>query len=166
MLRRVGERAATPYITPNVKNGGGSFMVLGAFANCKVGNLHQVWGELNQTGYHSILQHQAIPSGTRFVEQGFVLMQDNDPKRTSKLYQRYIKSKEKRHVLQMISWPAQSADLNTIELVCDEIDRKIRAKQPTSAAHLWQLLLESWAELFSVFLQSSVKECRESLKQW
>ena len=36
-----------------------------AFANCKVEDLHQVMGKLNQTGYHSIL----------LVAQGFVLTQ-------------------------------------------------------------------------------------------
>ena len=54
-------------------------------------------------------------------------------------------------------WPAQSADLNLIDVMCDELDRKVRAKQPTSAAHLWQLLQESWTEQFSLYLQSFVK---------
>ena len=39
----------------------------------------------------------------------------------------------------------------------DELDRKVRAKQPTSAAHLWQVLQESWAELSSVDLQFLVE---------
>ena len=41
-----------------------------------------------------------------------------------------------------MSWPAQSADLNPIELQWNELELKVRAKQPTSAAHLWQLLME------------------------
>ena len=65
--RRVGERAPT------------SCYRVGAFANCKVRNLHQVKGKLNQSGYHSILLHHAIPSGTRLVAQRFVLIKDNDP---------------------------------------------------------------------------------------
>ncbi len=56
-----------------------------------------------------------------------------------------------------MSWLVQSAILNPIELLWDELDRKVRAKQPTSAAHLWQLLQESWAELSSVYLQSLVE---------
>ena len=61
-----------------------------SFANWEVENLHQVKGKLNQTSYHSILLYYTIPSGMRLVGQGFVLMQDNDPKHTSKLCQRYI----------------------------------------------------------------------------
>ena len=88
------------------------------------------------------------------VAQGFVLKQDNDPKHTSRLCQKCIKSKVEQYVLQLISWPAQSVDLNPIELVWNELDWKVRAKLLPSAAHLRQLLQESWAELSSVYLQS------------
>ena len=74
-----------PCITPTVKHGRSSLMVWEAFANYKIGDLHQVKDKLNPTVYHSILQHHAIQSGTQLVGQGFVLMQDNDPKHTSKL---------------------------------------------------------------------------------
>ena len=50
-----------------------------------IGDLPKVKGKLDQTGYHSILQHHTIPSGTRFVGQGFVLIQDNNRKHTSKI---------------------------------------------------------------------------------
>ena len=53
-----------------------------------------------------------------------------------------------------MSWPVQSSDLNPIELVWDELEQKVRAKQPTGAAYLWQLLEESWAELSSIYVQS------------
>ena len=43
-------------------------------------------------------------------------------------------------------------DLNPIELVWDEVEWKVRAKQSTSVAHFWQFLQESWAGLFSVYL--------------
>ena len=52
---------------------------------------------------------------------------------------------------------AQSADLNLIELVWDEFDRKVRAKQSISVTHIWQLLQESWKELSSIYLQSLVE---------
>ena len=51
-----------------------------------------------------------------------------------------------------MEWPAQSPDLNPIELVWDELDRRVKAKQPTSATHLWELLQQSWEELSEEYL--------------
>ena len=147
-------RAASSSIKPTVKHGGGSVMVLGAFLNCKVGSLHKVRSKLNQKGYQSIFQYHAIPFGTRHVRQGFVLMQDNDPKPYSKLWQKNIKKKAEQHVFQLMCWPVESAKLNPIKLVWNKLDQKVRAKQRTIEAHLWQFMQESWTELSLVFLHS------------
>ena len=93
-------------------------------------------------------------------------LQDNDRRYTCKLCPMDIKSKEEKHVIQLMSWPAQSANLNPIELAYDELNQKVRAKQPTSDAHLWQHLQESWGELSSLYLQLLVEKFYEShLKQ-
>ena len=112
-----------------------------AFANCKTGNLHQMKGKLNQTDCYSILQHHVIPYGTQPLDQGFVLMQDNYQKHTSKLCQRYIKSKEEQHVLQLTSWSTQSSNLNPIELVWDKMTENWCALSPsalTSGNSCWK----------------------------
>ena len=90
----------------------------GDFTNCIIGGFPLVKGKYNQTAYYSILQPHTIPSGMWFMGQGFVLMQDNYSNHTSKLYL----SKEEQNVLQLMSWPAQTADLNSIEVVWDELD--------------------------------------------
>ena len=71
------------------------------------------------------MQHHAIPSGIQLVGQGYVLIQDNDPIKlvnSTKLYQRYIKSKEEQHIIQLMFWPVQSMDLNSNELLWDELN--------------------------------------------
>ena len=78
----------------------------GCFANCKVGDLHQVISRLNQIGYHSILQHHVISSGTR---QGIVFMLNNDPKHTCKFCWGYIKSKAHLEQLLQESWTELSS---------------------------------------------------------
>ena len=81
----VGEKASNFSITPTIKYGGGSVMVLESFTNCKVRDLHQVMDKLSQTSNHCKLRLHTVPSRTWLVGQGFVLMQDNDPKYTHKL---------------------------------------------------------------------------------
>ena len=78
---KVGERAETPCITPTVKHGRGFGMVWGAFTNCNVRDLYQLSANWIKLSQHTA----AILSGMQLVGQGFVLMQDSDPKHTSKL---------------------------------------------------------------------------------
>ena len=96
---------------------------------------------------HGILQRHAIPSGLRLVGRSFVFQQDNDPKHTSNLCKNYLMKKENDGHLKIMTWPPQSPDLNPIELVWDELDRRAKAKQPTSAVDLWKLLQESWKNI-------------------
>ena len=101
-------------------------MICDSFAGSRVGYLHRVTGTLDQKGYHRILQRHAIPSGLRLVGQGFILQQDNDPKHTSKLCQNYLRRKKQDSRLQIMEWPAHSPDLNSIKLVWDELDRRVK----------------------------------------
>ena len=64
------------------------------------------------------------------LDQGIVLMQDNDPKHKSKFCLRYIKSIEEQHDLQLMSWSAQTADLNLIEQVVMNSTEKSELNNP------------------------------------
>ena len=43
-----------------------------------------------------------------------------------------------------MTWPPHSPDLNPIEMVWDELDRRVKEKQPTSAQHMWEHLEDCW----------------------
>ena len=63
---------------------------------------------------------------------------------TFRLCKGYLINKEIDGVLHQIAWPPQSPDLNPIEIVWDELDRRVKVKLPTSAQHMWELLQDGW----------------------
>ena len=46
-----------------------------------------------------------------------------------------------------MTWSPQSPDLNPIEMVWDELDHRVKEKQPTSAQHMWELLQDCWKSI-------------------
>uniref|UniRef100_A0AAZ3SCP7 Tc1-like transposase DDE domain-containing protein n=1 Tax=Oncorhynchus tshawytscha TaxID=74940 RepID=A0AAZ3SCP7_ONCTS len=52
--------------------------------------------------------------------------------------------KESDGVLHQMTWSPQSPDLNPIEMVWDELDRRVKEKQPTSAQHMWEHIQDCW----------------------
>jgi hypothetical protein len=62
--------------------------------------------------------------------------QDNDP---THLQAVHLTKKESDGVLHQMTWPPQFPDLNQIEMICDESNRRVKEKQPTSALHMWEL---------------------------
>jgi hypothetical protein len=46
-----------------------------------------------------------------------------------------------------IRWPTQSPNLNPIEMAWDDLDHRVREKQPTSAQHMWELLQDCWKSI-------------------
>ena len=62
----------------------------------------------------------------------------------SRLCEGYLTNKESDGVLCQITWPP---DLNLIEMVWDESDRRVKEKQLTSAQHIWELLQDCWKSI-------------------
>ena len=136
-----GEKMLEECLTPFVKHGAG-----------KVGDLYKVKGILNKEGYHFILQRHAIPCGQRLIGANFLLQQDNDPKHTSTLCKSYLGKKQAAGMLSVMEWPAQSPDLNPIELLLEQLDCMVRKKCPSSQSNLWELLQEAWGEISTDYL--------------
>jgi transposase len=66
---------------------------------------------------------------------------------TSRLCKGYLIKKESDGVLHQMTRPPQSPDLNPIEMVWDELDRRVKEKQPTGAQHMWELLQDCWKSI-------------------
>uniref|UniRef100_A0A8C8D755 Tc1-like transposase DDE domain-containing protein n=1 Tax=Oncorhynchus tshawytscha TaxID=74940 RepID=A0A8C8D755_ONCTS len=66
---------------------------------------------------------------------------------TSRLCNGYLTKKGSDGVLHQMTWTPQSPDLNHIEMVWDELDCRVKQKQPTSAQHMWELLQGCWKSI-------------------
>jgi hypothetical protein len=58
-----------------------------------------------------------------------------------------LTKKESDGVLHQMTCPSQSTDLNTIEMVWDDFDGRVKEKQPTSSHHMWELLQDCWKSI-------------------
>jgi hypothetical protein len=100
------------------------------------------------------------------VGLSFVFQQNNDPTHL-KLCKGYFTKKESDGVLHQMSWPPQSP-YNPIEMVWDELDRRLKEKQPTSAQHLWELLQDCQKSIPGGNLMKLVermpRECKAIIK--
>lgn len=155
--RRKGERFKKQCIAPTVKHGGGSVTVWGCFSYDGVGELVKIEGIMRKEHYHNILQRSAIPSGVGLIGYGFTFQQDNDPKHTSHLCMNYLRSKEELGVLEIMDWPAQSPDVNPIELLWEELDRQVKNMRPTSVGQLFDNLKLAWENLATEKIQKLVE---------
>ena len=65
----------------------------------------------------------------------------------TKLGKGYLTKKESDGVLHQMTWHPQSPDLPPIEMGWDELDHRVKEKQPTSAQHMWELLEDCWKSI-------------------
>ncbi len=80
-------------------------MVWGSFGGIAVGDLVKIDVIKYSKKYHNILVQYSIPSGNRIIGLRSILQQDNDPKHTSSLCRKYVQSKQRQQVLQIVFNP-------------------------------------------------------------
>ena len=72
--------------------------------------------------------------------------------------------KKSAGILSIVEWPAQSPDLNPIELLWEQLDRMVRKKCPSSQSNLWEVLQEARGEISSDYLNKLTtrmpKDCK------
>jgi transposase len=142
------ERYDVECIVPTVKHGGGGVMVWGCFTwNC-LGPLIRLEGAVNSRKYiDEVLEPHLIPFMKSFGEEmdEYEFQQDNASVHTSKMTMSFFENSE----ISVMNWPGQSPDLNPIEHLWDELERRIRKREPPpkNERELATFLQEEWEKI-------------------
>ena len=140
-----GESISDRTTLPTVKHrGGNNLMVWGCMGWNGVGMLVEVEEKMNADQYCQILSDGVVESFEKLeMEEGeWYFQQDNDPKHTSRKATEWFDDKG----IQVLSWPAQSPDLNPIEHLWEHLKRRLwKYSDPPKGVHeLWDRLVDEW----------------------
>ena len=126
---------------PTVKHGGGNVKCWGCFSSSGVGNL--VFIDENMTGelYRDILQKNLLQSAKKLnMAKDWWFQHDNDPKHTARIVKNWLDQKR----IQRLKWPSFSPDMNPIEHLWDEVERRTKKEQPKNEKDLQECLTRVW----------------------
>ena len=134
-------------VKKTITHGGFRLQVWGCLTWDGSGRLHRVDGRMNAIQYCDILKESLLGTLEDYStdSSNIILVQDNDPKHTSKLATKWFED----HVIEVLDWASSSPDMNIIEHAWDEVDKCLHARTPLSRNldELWDVLVEEWAKL-------------------
>mgnify|MGYP003466449606 CR=1 len=141
--RRSDERFHPDCVLPTVKYGGGSIMFWSYFTVNGTGPLVKCTNNMNSMEYRAILEHELLPFLPEIADMLF--QHDMAPIHTSHLIKDFFETSG----INVLEWMPQSPDLNPIEFLWDEVDRRVRKRQvlPRNATELELQLREEWANI-------------------
>lgn len=141
--RSEGEAMRTECLRPTVKHGGGNVMVWGCMASKGLGKLHFIDGIMNSDVYMEILKTQMLPSAKNLLGRRYLFQQDNDPKHKSKKVTEFLNQRR----VKVLEWPAQSPDLNPIEHLWEEMEKRRNDENPRNRQELKDVLQKIWNDI-------------------
>lgn len=152
-------------LVPTVKHGGGGVMMWGCFSWYGLGPLTRIDGRINSNRYiEEIIGYHLVPFVEEFEEENgeYLFQQDNAPIHTSIATRNFMQQTE----IPLLPWPGQSPDLNPIEHLWDELERRIRAKKenPKNLRELEMFLQECWSQIESEVYQKLVNSMENRVK--
>ena len=126
-----------------MKSGQDGVMVWGCFTKHGLGPIVRLDGRITVKDYMAVLRNHLVPYiNTLEDKENTIFQEDNTPIHTA----RVVKSWKEENNVVTFPWPAQSPDMNPIEHLRDELERRVRAHKPLprNKEELWQILQKEW----------------------
>ena len=83
-----------------------------------------------------------LPRGNEKMPAGWIFQHDNDPKHTSRLVKGWLNDK-----VNVLPWPAQSPDLNPMEHLSEEVNRRVRGENYSKEGDLMAAIERKWKKI-------------------
>lgn len=155
--KKIGEGLSDREVEETLKFGGGSLMMWGCMSWEGAGMACKIDGKMDAKLYCSILEDELLGSleEWNFEVDDIIFQQDNDPKHTSNMAKKWLRD----HFLVVLSWPAQSPDLNPIEHLWFHLKRRLAGYEnpPQGILELWERVQVEWEKI-------GVATCRELIE--
>ncbi len=136
-------------------------IVWGCFSTSGVGNLVFIEGTLNKEGYLKIPRDNVLQSAEKMgLGHHFKFWQDNDPKHKSRLCKKWLLYR----IPLNITPSATSPDLNPIENVWDELDRRVHERPISPIPELQERFQEEWAKLSLEYIQKLISSMPKRMR--
>uniref|UniRef100_A0A8R1DGF8 Tc1-like transposase DDE domain-containing protein n=1 Tax=Caenorhabditis japonica TaxID=281687 RepID=A0A8R1DGF8_CAEJA len=148
--RPIGSRYSPQYQCPTVKHGGGSVMVWGCFSDTSMGPLKRIVGTMDRYVYEDILENTMRPWARANLGRSSVFQQDNGPKHTFL----HVLNLFKHRRADVQAWPIQSPDLNPIEHMWEQLERRLKVVRASNANQKFAQLEAAWDSIPMTVVQT------------
>ena len=142
--KKPNQQLQVHHINGTVKFGGESLMMWGCMTSKGVGYACKIEGRMDSELYRTILEDYFLNTLEFYGldHSKIIFQQDNDPKHTSKLAQKWFKDNE----INVLDWPPQSPDLNPIEHLWSHLKRQLAGyeEEPEGMNELWERTEAEW----------------------
>ncbi|ORD97862.1 TC1A [Hepatospora eriocheir] len=139
-------------------------MVWKCISYAGVGRIVFIEETMTTAMYKQLLANNLRQSACEMGLEEFILIQDNDPKHTSRLVSNWLDEKE----IQVLDWPLQSPDLTPIEAVWALVKCKLAQFGKLKKDELKEKIKEIWynipVNLIQKYVNSFQKRCLEVYK--
>ena len=99
-------------MSTTVMHGGGNIILWRCFSANGTGQLYRIEGRMDGAMYSKIFANNLLPSVRALkMGRGWVFQNDNDTKHTARATKEWLCKKH----LNVLEWPSQSPELNSIE---------------------------------------------------
>jgi transposase len=155
--KKAGKDLSDRLVQGTKKFGGGSVMVWGCMLWDGVGYACKIDGRMDGDLYIKIMEEDLQESLGYFGKDAgeVIFQQDNDPKHVCQKAMSWFKD----NGFKVLSWPAQSPDLNPIEHLWDHLKRKLAGYEiaPGGMLELWERVEEEWNKIEAEVCQNLIE---------